>query len=428
MVDMNDRESARSNGGSIVRSLNSLILVLAVCFSLAACGEPGSEGDTSSSGSASDFSPVLAEVDGQALTRGYFDYRYENLAPMDKARYSGEGWEQRFLDYLIEEALIVQSAEEDNLPMVRETAWRLNMARQSVLYAAYHQKHFGESVVVAEDEIVAVYEADPEAFRSRGRMTAQHIQCSTKDKIDQAWAELQDGEHWSRVCPNYTEDSNTVEAAGSLGWFNPDGYVIGMGFNKEFTDAAFTIEEHTLAPPLQVGDNWHIIRTGAKVPGEVQPLEEVRERIARGLRPGIAREQYEFTLRQLKNERQVRYFGEFAEVDRRSADALYRVAAETRDPHAKIDFYGKVVDMYPDHELADESLFMQGFVYSEEFGDVASAAMCFRRLRRDYPDSEYLSDAEWMLKNLGRAVPELRDEGLPSTAEEANARIKELGN
>ncbi len=411
-----------------MRRLRSPILILAACLGLAACGDSGTEGSSGSAQSASDFSPALAEVGGQPITRGYFDYRYENLTPMDKGRYSGEGWEQRFLDYLVEELLIVQAADAENLALVRETGWRLQAVRESVLYGAYRAKHFGESVVVPEEEVRGLYEADPEAYRSRGRMTAQHIQCSTKEKIDQAGSELQDGEHWSRVCPKYTEDTSTVEAAGSLGWFNPDGYVIGLGFNKEFTDIAFTIEEHTLAPPVQVGENWHIIRTGAKIPGELQPLEEVSERIARRIRPGIAREEYERNLRSLKSEGSVRYFGEFAEKDRRSAEALYRVAAETRDPHAKIDFYGKVVDMYPDHELADESLFMQGFVYSEEFGDVGSASMCFRRLRQDYPDSEYLADAEWMLKNLGRAVPELRDEGLPNTAEEAGARIEELGN
>jgi hypothetical protein len=425
---MHDRGLFRSNGGSIVRSLKSPILVLAACLSFAACGGSGSQDGSGTSASDSDFSPPIAEVGGQPISMAYFDYRYENLAPMDKSRYSGEGWEQRFLDYLIDESLVVQAAEAEKLALVRETGWRLQMARQSVLYRAYHLKHFGESVVVPEEEILAVYEADPEVYRNRGRMTAQHIQCSTKEKIDQAWAELQDGEHWSRVCMAYTEDSSTIDAGGSLGWFNPDGYVIGLGFNKEFTDVAFTIEERTLAPPVRIGENWHIIRTGAKIPGEIQPLEEVRERIARGLRPGIAREEFERQLRVLKSESSVRYFGEFAEKDRRSAEALYRVAAETRDPHAKVDFYGKVVDMYPDHDLADESLFMQGFVYSEEFGDVASAAMCFRRLRREYVDSEYLDEADWMLKNLGRAVPELREEGLPRTAEEADARIKELGN
>ena len=408
-----------------MRSLKSPILVLAACLSFAACGGSSSE---DGSGTGSDFSPTIAEIGGQPITKSYFDYRYENLSPMDKARYSGEGWEQRFLDNLVDEYLVVQAAEAEKLALVRETEWRLQMARQSVLYRAYHLKHFGESVVVPEEEILAFYEADPEAYRNRGRMTAQHIQCLTKEKIDQAWAELQDGEHWNQVCSKFTEDVNTADAAGSLGWFNPDGYVIGLGFNEEFTDIAFTIEEHTLAPPVQVGQNWHIIRTGAKIPGEIQPLEEVRERIARSIRPGIAREEFERELRQLKSESSVRYFGKFAEKDRRSAEALYRVAAETRDPHAKIAFYGKVVDMYPEHELADESLFMQGFVYSEEFGDVASAAMCFRRLRREYVDSEYLDEAEWMLKNLGRAVPELRDEGLPTTAEEADARIKELGN
>jgi outer membrane protein assembly factor BamD (BamD/ComL family) len=103
------------------------------------------------------------------------------------------------------------------------------------------------------------------------------------------------------------------------------------------------------------------------------------------------------------------------------------VAAETGDTHAKLDYYGRVVELYPEHELADEALFMQGFVFSEEFGDGASAARCFRRLRTEYPDSEYIEDAEFMLKNLARKVPELRGQELPADAEEAGSRIEDVG-
>lgn len=405
----------------------ALALVLGACLALSACGDSGSGGDQGTAGPQSDFSPVLAKVGDYEITRGYFDYCYENLAPMEKSRFSGEGWEQRFLDYLVEQEVIAQKAEREKLDLVRENEWHLHITRQGLLYNFYNSKHFGANVEVPEEEIVAAYEADPEAYRNRGRMSAQHIQCQSKDKIEQAWAELQDGEHWSRVCPKYTEDEATIEQAGSLGWFNPDGYVIGMGFAPEFTEVAFSIEEHTLAPPVRIGDNWHIIRTGGKIPGEIQPLEEVRERIARSIRPALAREQFESRLRQLKDAAEVRYFGEFAAAERRSAEALYRVAAETRDAHARIDYYGKVVELYPDHELADESLFMQGFVYSEEFGDVGSASRCFRRLRNEYPESEYVDEATWMLGNLGRAVPSLRGEKLPSTAEEANERIRDAG-
>lgn len=410
-----------------MRKLIRLGLALVTVLAFAACAgdEKGSDGTTPDS---TDFTPTMAEVAGVTITRGYFDYCYENLSPMDKGRFSGEGWEQRFLDFLIEQILITRAAEDENLDLVRETQWRLELARQSVLYATYRDKHFGDTVVVPEEEVVAVYESDPEAFRSRGRMTAQHIQCASKQKIDEAWAELQAGTHWGTVCAQYTEDSNTIEASGSLGWFNPDGYVIGIGFNKEFTDIAFSIEEHTLAAPVQVGDNWHIIRTGAKIPGEVAPLDDVRERIARTLRPVVARDAYERDLRRLRQEQNVRYYGEFADEERRSAEALYRVAAETRDARAKLDYYGRVVELYPEHELADEALFMQGFVYSEEFANVSGAARCFRRLIREYPDSKYIADAEFMMKNLGRSVPELRGEQLPATAEEANSRIEDVDN
>lgn len=409
-----------------MRTLIRFMTASGLALALAACGGGGEEApDANATG---DFSPVLAEVGDQPITRAYFDYYYENLSPMDKARYTGENWEQRFLDYLIEQELVAQAAEEERLDLVRENEWRLRIARQQTLHGAYKDKHFGQNIVVPEDEVTAYYEGSTDDFRTRGRMRADHIQCASKEKIDQAWKMLQKGTHWGEVVAEFSEDEATINDGGSLGWFNPDGYVIGMGFNPEFTEAAFALDAHTTAPPMKIGDNWHIIRTAAKVPGDVQPLEEVRDRIERRLRPGIAEEQFDKDLRRLRQEKGVRYFGEFANEERRSADALYKVAAQTRDPHAKLEYYGRVVDLYPEHELADESLFMKGFVHSEEFGDVGMAARCFRRLQREYPESEYAEQAAWMLEHLGRSVPELRGDQLPRTAEEADQRIRDAGN
>ena len=94
--------------------------------------------------------------------------------------------------------------------------------------------------------------------------------------------------------------------------------------------------------------------------------------------------------------------------------------------HAKLDFYQTMVDQYPDHELADEALFMVGFVASEEFGDTPQAVGAFRRLQQDYPESEFVDESVWMMQHLGRVEPQLRGEDFPVDASEVNERIDNL--
>ena len=44
---------------------------------------------------------------------------------------------------------------------------------------------------------------------------------------------------------------------------------------------------------------------------------------------------------------------------------MYKRAAESNNPYARIDFYQQIVDNFPDSEYADDALFMIGFIHSE---------------------------------------------------------------
>jgi hypothetical protein len=373
-----------------------------------------------------DFSPVIARVGDLEITQGYFDYRYENLAPGEKVRYSGENWRNRFLDFLVDEALIYQQAEMEQFDRLPEIDYRLDMARRTILNKAYWDRKFRDELVVPEERIQEWYEQNRDSFRAQGRILGYHIECSSKERIDQAWSELQGGATFAEVAAKYSENEYSSGNGGLLGWFNPGGYIGGLGFDKEFSDFASELEVGSPHEPVKIGEHWHIVKIGSKTEGEQQSLEEVRERIVRTIRPGYQREAYEDRLRALKGQYPVRRFGEYQVEDQRTAEQLYRLAAETTDPHAKLHYYETLVEQYPEDERADEALFMVGFVSSEEFGDVPMAASAFRRLTREYPDSEYLDEAEWMMGNLGRAEPSLRGTALPEEAEEATRRIDAL--
>ena len=64
--------------------------------------------------------------------------------------------------------------------------------------------------------------------------------------------------------------------------------------------------------------------------------------------------------------------------------------AVVADVRARIDYYSRVVELYPEHERADDALFMQGFLWSEEYANVPAAARAFRR-----GASSPATDASW---------------------------------
>lgn len=413
-------------------NMRKRIVVAMAVLALAGCGKGDEQGGSSSSREfrpqGDDFSPVIAKIGDIEITQSYFEYRYAQLTAGERQRYSGENWQQRFLDYLVDESLVYAAAEEEKFENLPEVQHRLDMSRRSILVKAYYDKKFIEDLVPPEEEIETYYAENKDEFQLLGRALGYHVQCATKEKIDEAYAELKGGKLFSMVAAKYSEDENTRANEGTLGWFNPDGYVLGMGNVPEISHRAFEMAPGTYSEPFKVGDNWHILKVGAIEPAQQEPLSKVRDRIIRKLRPLLAKEEYQKHLKDLELRYGLEKFGAFQDQDVRTADQLYRLATETGNNNAKIDYYETLLEQYPTHERADDALFMLGFIYSEEFGDRPMAGMYFRRLIREWPESDFFDDAEFMLKNLGRKRPEVRGNGLPTSAEEAAERIESLGN
>lgn len=403
------------------------LLPLALLLATAACGGGGAGSDEASFAQLSqrpggEFSPVVATVGPVDITREYLDYRFEQLPAAEKGRYGGEDGEARFLDKLVEETLMVLAAREEKDHLDPEVEMRLDMAVRSVLLKAHYDRRFIEELPVPEEEVQRYYEENPDQFVNVARMRANVIVTSTQAKAQQAWAELQAGTPFTTVATQYSEDDATRENGGNTGWFNPGGYVLGIGFNEEFTDYAFQVEPDVTLPPRQIGDRWYIVKGGARVPGEKQEISKARDRIVNTLRPVLAKEAFDRYVDELEEQYGVTREGEF-QRDPRNAEQLFAMGVETANPHARLDHFTRLVTLYPDHERADDALFMIGFIHSEDFGDEPLARVAFRQLLRDFPDSPYAADARFMMQNLGRKVPAIRGNRTPRTPDDISGRI-----
>ncbi len=97
---------------------------------------------------------------------------------------------------------------------------------------------------------------------ARGEMEIAHILARTgdnplaaKQKIDEAYAQLRTGAHWDEVCKNFSEDKQTAQKGGQLGFFGINRY------QRSFEDAAFSIStDGGYSEPVQTQVGWHIIK------------------------------------------------------------------------------------------------------------------------------------------------------------------------
>ncbi len=376
---------------------------LAALLLLAACGG-GKEESTGSSAPAAggkDFTPVLAKVGDLEITKAYFDQRYKMLPPALQAKFSGDNWQKRFLNELIDEALLYQEAEKEKFDRDPEVQKQLDAQRRMILAQAYTH-WIRENAQPTDEEIQEYWDRYKDEYRGLSRVLVSHIQCKDKKKIEEAYAKLRKGERFEKVATEYNEDPNTKDKNGLIGWINPGGFILGIGYNETFSDKAFSLAYHEYSKPLYIKGNWHIIYRGDKVEGEVPTLDEVRDRVIEDLRPGSIARFYNRRLKEIAQEFPVERYGEFRLTDADDPAQLYKRAAESNNPYARIDFYQQIVDNFPDSEYADDALFMIGFIHSEIMARPGDAVKDFRRLMMEYPDSEFVDDAEWMIENSGR--------------------------
>ncbi len=88
---------------------------------------------------------------------------------------------------------------------------------------------------------------------------------------------------------------------------------------------------------------------------------------------------------------------------------LARIAQNKGDAKKAISMYNQLLDKYPNSRFGYQSQFMIGFVYEEMLNDHENAKLAYQKVIDNYPDSDLADDAEVMLAHIGRDPEEWID-------------------
>ena len=72
-----------------------------------------------------------------------------------------------------------------------------------------------------------------------------------------------------------------------------------------------------------------------------------------------------------------------------------------------LELYEWIYTKYPEHEKAGQSLFMMGFINDNETGDKAKAKEYYESFIRNYPEDDFVDDAQFLLQNLDKSNEEI---------------------
>ncbi len=358
-----------------------------------------------------DEDSLAARVDDWTMSKDFLMEFISDLPEAQKKKYDNPRGHAMLTDDFVVNQLFFNEAKRIDLSKEDWVAEQLEEARRTILIQAYYREYVDAKARPSEDEIREYYNGHQDVYASLPVIKAQHIFSKSEEKLVELKRRIvEGGEKMTTMAHNYSEDKMTQADGGDLGYFNPGGYIRGIGYSPTLNDSIFAMEPRVIYGPIKWEKGYSLVRVNEKRSAEVRPFSEVRNEISETLtRQKIGEVKLAVSEELKSNYDWQNYMDDYYHTIQRSPAELFEYAQNTSDPRARVKAFEEIIEKFPDDEYAPQAMFMIGFVHLEELQDKVTAGRMFSQLLNAYPDSDVASSAKWMLDNMDQPLPEFED-------------------
>ena len=398
----------------IVMRLTMFLTILAILV-LGACGTQGS----SDNNIATDSSRVLASVDDIQITEQMLRDELEMIPPYQRVSFETPEGRRLLLTHIVERELLLTAAidlglEEDSLvtAQVELAMQQVEIAKERALIQTFYQQEVVDAIVVPEARVLDYYnEHTVDIYRQEAQVKTSQILITLEEDVAAVNAALEAGDSFEAVVLEMSEHEPTVNTGGDMGWITLNSPIPYLGEQPEIAEALFAAETGEVIGPFSTIMGYHFFLVTDKKEEGVRPLDEVRESIENILKPAMVNSFFQDELLPDLRERYGVEINEdaFLPDENIPADSLLQSAQNLMEtnPVTAIEYFNLFIERFPGHERAHQAQFLIGFTYSEQIEDYDSAIEAFQAVIDNYPESDFVDDAEWMIQNMGVAPEEL---------------------
>jgi parvulin-like peptidyl-prolyl isomerase len=228
---------------------------------------------------------VLVKVGDRTITVGEFADRLASQSPYLQARFESPERRRELLDNLVRYELLVYEAKRrgyDDDPEV-ESARRNIMIRELIKQEVDAPL---EENGVTDEEIQAVYDADPTQFDRPAQVRVSEIVVKDETRAEKALqkAKKADRMAFSKLAREESDDEKADKNSGDLGFFTADDETVP----KAVRTVAFSLEQVGDVHPelIEADDGYHIVM----LTGKRAELKRTYEQAKRAIRHKLTRE------------------------------------------------------------------------------------------------------------------------------------------
>lgn len=404
------------------------IVFFLVSIMILAIGACGTQETVNRTGDA-DTSGVMATVGDVRITENMINKELEMIPPYQRASFESTEGKRLLLNHIIERELLLLEAknlgmEEDSfvVAQVELAMQQVDAARERALIQTYYQQKVVDAIVIPEEDVQAYYNDHiNDIYYQEAQVKISQILITSPEDTVAITEALEAGESFKPLVETYSEHEPTKAAGGDMGWITINAPMPYLGEQAAISTALFESEIGDVIGPFSTIMGYHYFELSDMRDEGARPLEEVRESIENTLKPALVNSYFQDTLIPALRESYNVTVNEdsFLPDENVSADSLFMSAQNLMEsnPETAVEYYRLFIDRFPEHVNAHQAQFLIGFTLSEYIGNYDRAAGAFQKLIDNYPESDFIDDAQWMIENMGTPPESLFIETIPEIDE-----------
>lgn len=357
--------------------------------------------------------PTVAVIGPRRIRAHEVDSLIATAPPNIQAQlHEREGF-KNLVDRMVTEEVVYQAARRAGLDRDPEYQAAAAKAAREAMMRIYYQRRIAAVPAPTDSAVEAYYKAHQTEYSIPARVRLRHIQVATRAKAEALRKRLVAGGLWDALARENSTDPTTKNNGGLLGYVTPAvDYVPSIGKAPAVVQAAFRLKEGEISAPLRSEKGWHLIKVDSAEPARMQALADVRQGIVGALSTDTQESVSKSFLDSLRTSSGALIFDDsiaVAIVPARTAQDYFKEAQAAATPGQRIELYRALVSRFPDDSVSIQAQFMIGFTYAEDLGRHDEAKVEFNKFIAKYPHHELATSAKWMLENMDKPAPELKD-------------------
>lgn len=267
-----------------------LLAGIVACFgpALSGCGERQEE-------------PIVALVNGRAITQTEFDLRWGELSQATRSRYEKDGGKRKFLEELITRELLMQEGRRrglDHSDVIRDKTQRY---KEQLILDELLKDKLQSKVDLTQAELDAYYEKHAAELLDPLKANISVMLLPNVYAAKDLETQVNRGGHFAKFAQRYSIDEKTKSKGGDLG-----PYKRGM-LLPELDAAVHTLKPGMVSAPIKTEHGYYLVMLSPLDEAIIQTDLATKERLRQELLADKRRKRFDEVIADIRTNAAVRF-------------------------------------------------------------------------------------------------------------------------